>query len=670
MLTLPTLPGAVESPSHLRAANLACVIKALDEQKTALVHQKSKCKQDLVSLLSSFNDEDSKCKEGLRNLLSSFAGSGVVSDCQHEKEIEVASVSMDAYSTDCAATDSSSYACTAGESQDTKTDEQVMPACQHGNRFSGCLLSPDFCPGACVVSNPSGYLCAANIAKMITALDEDNALLVRQKAKNEEDLMTLLSGLDDLDVWKPSLQVCEVQVAGLKSTMRSCSDWPLHEAVGSRQGHLSGHAQAWQENPVDTDLRIASHARPGSKSSSSFIPGSAKDVPDVMTSSFPPSRASSTALSTPSASSAALPTPTTSSNSETGSAGRHVVLNVFSPSGSRATSASSQRTRASAAVSSVGKSFRGAASKVKQLFDFGRWHVPSSWSNGKDAERQQAPWKLDAWGLHYAARDGDAALAWQLLLAKADPRSADSCGITALHLASEGGHDEIVQLLLEAGVSPDVCTLGCKPSASGITALHAASLAGNSGVVKLLLKASAAPSQARGDGVTALHFAVQGGHADTVNLLLEGSADANALGAGGFTPLHDAAHAGQEHIVHALLTARANPNAATGEGTTPLHGAARCGHVGITHDLLTSGASCQARSAGGFSPLHDAAHAGHMRVVLQLLEAGAAPKDKSENGSTAIQLAAHAGHKDVAAVMARKHVQLMRAMRQSANVGA
>mmetsp|Transcript_15988 Transcript_15988/g.25560 ORF Transcript_15988/g.25560 Transcript_15988/m.25560 type:complete len:445 (-) Transcript_15988:159-1493(-) len=294
---------------------------------------------------------------------------------------------------------------------------------------------------------------------------------------------------------------------------------------------------------------------------------------------------------------------------------------------------------------------------------FGAWHSKGNSIRGKD-RYAVAEGVVDQWALHYSALDGDVNMVQRLVSLRASPSHCDQGGVTPLHLAAEGGHVAVVQVLLVANASPSVTTFGRKASTSGVTPLHAAACAGSSGVVKLLLGARAGIDQPRDDNITALHFASQGGHVAVAWMLLEGRADANAVGIGGFRPLHDAAHGGHEQVVIALLASRACPNPSTDDGTTPLHSAARCGHTTIVQKLIGSGASCNSTSAGGFSSLHDAAHAGHLEIVHQLLKARACLDIRSDDGASALHLASRAGHKQVATALARGHVNVMRALRQ------
>ena len=74
-----------------------------------------------------------------------------------------------------------------------------------------------------------------------------------------------------------------------------------------------------------------------------------------------------------------------------------------------------------------------------------------------------------------------------------------------MYLAAEGGHLEVVRLLLEGGADHSAAIQ------SGATALIAAAMTGNSEVVRLLLEAGADQNAASQGGVTALIVAAQSG---------------------------------------------------------------------------------------------------------------------------------------------------------------
>jgi ankyrin repeat protein len=137
------------------------------------------------------------------------------------------------------------------------------------------------------------------------------------------------------------------------------------------------------------------------------------------------------------------------------------------------------------------------------------------------------------------------ALAVTALLAKG--ADLDQYGASALALAAKAGLTDIVQILVEGGVSAD-----------------------------------AADKWRR----TALHHAVTAGRTDTVATLLAYGADVNAKDYLGRTALSLAAEAGQERMVELLLAHGADTNSRDNNGNTPLVYADLGAHRAIVQKLL------------------------------------------------------------------------------------
>ena len=94
--------------------------------------------------------------------------------------------------------------------------------------------------------------------------------------------------------------------------------------------------------------------------------------------------------------------------------------------------------------------------------------------------------------------------------------------VTALIVASENGHAEIVKFLLDKGASLSVNRIP-----DGITASMLAAENGHAQVVKILLDRGADVNAKKTEKVTALIMASEKGHTDVVKLLLDKGADVN-----------------------------------------------------------------------------------------------------------------------------------------------
>lgn len=105
----------------------------------------------------------------------------------------------------------------------------------------------------------------------------------------------------------------------------------------------------------------------------------------------------------------------------------------------------------------------------------------------------------------------------RMLVAGADPLSANRLGWTSIHQAAVNCSTQILPALLDASRSTG--------TTDPISPLALASGAGCSGAVRLLVERGAAVDAEGPGGVTALMIAAQNGHEDLVSWLLEAGAD-------------------------------------------------------------------------------------------------------------------------------------------------
>nr|XP_036578870.1 uncharacterized protein CTRU02_11124 [Colletotrichum truncatum]KAF6786253.1 hypothetical protein CTRU02_11124 [Colletotrichum truncatum] len=94
-------------------------------------------------------------------------------------------------------------------------------------------------------------------------------------------------------------------------------------------------------------------------------------------------------------------------------------------------------------------------------------------------------------------------------------------GKTPLHIASELGHADIVDILLDSGAQIDAVD-GYRR-----TSLQYGAEQGHRGIVEKLLGAGADSEMVDGNGMTALHIAVCAGHGSVVKLLVRNGANPN-----------------------------------------------------------------------------------------------------------------------------------------------
>ena len=220
-----------------------------------------------------------------------------------------------------------------------------------------------------------------------------------------------------------------------------------------------------------------------------------------------------------------------------------------------------------------------------------------------------------------------------------DPNRTDRYSNSGLWMAADGGHLEVVRLLLEAGADTDAGT-------HGWTALSMATQNNHFEVVALLIEAKA-NLEVRTRGLTPLRLAASKGHLEIARLLVEAGANKETTESGGWTALHWAAESGHAEVVDLLVKAGAKKEAKHPGGMTPLLLAARNGHFQVVQLLLELGADTDATCPNGLPALLLAAQFGHLEVLQLLVEAGASPEAQRPDGLTALQFAALHGHLSV-----------------------
>ena len=185
-------------------------------------------------------------------------------------------------------------------------------------------------------------------------------------------------------------------------------------------------------------------------------------------------------------------------------------------------------------------------------------HQPCKWNNetvrillsaGIDLDKVD---RLGRTALHWAAATGKVSVASQILLVSAGrslarARAATERGRTALHLAAENNHAEMVKLLLRNGALKEATSDG------NWTALLNAAKNGHEETVDALLSADANVNARTSSGMTALHWAAELNHIGVVKRILkEEKAWKNSKDSFDSTPLARAGQHGHQAIVQAL----------------------------------------------------------------------------------------------------------------------
>jgi ankyrin repeat protein len=242
-----------------------------------------------------------------------------------------------------------------------------------------------------------------------------------------------------------------------------------------------------------------------------------------------------------------------------------------------------------------------------------------------------------------------------LLDAGVDINGKNPDGKTALYVACEHDHEDVVELLLRKGADPNfpgpdppiraaiqysnilelLLEAGADFKASGL--LENAAWHNSTQSIKTLLDSGVDINDKNPDGKTALYVACEYDHEDVVGLLLERGADPNLPGPD--PPISVATR--HPNILKLILDAGANPNTPGSLELAAWHDSAPS-----AQHLIAAGADVNAEHDGK-TALRTACTWGHLEVVNVLLENGADVNAKDESGATALDLAAGAGHDDV-----------------------
>jgi ankyrin repeat protein len=150
-----------------------------------------------------------------------------------------------------------------------------------------------------------------------------------------------------------------------------------------------------------------------------------------------------------------------------------------------------------------------------------------------------------------AVQRNDIAAVRKLIAGGVDVDAVDANGDAPLVMAAYLGHDEIVQLLLQAGADVAAVDPGMKA-----TALHAAAYAGRTEAAKLLIAHGIdIDKQGPVNGYTALHDAIWQNNVETARVIIDAGANLGLRSHDGETPLDFARSRGRVAIAD-MIAAR------------------------------------------------------------------------------------------------------------------
>eukprot|EP01042_Synura_sphagnicola_P003348 gene3348-4147_t len=211
----------------------------------------------------------------------------------------------------------------------------------------------------------------------------------------------------------------------------------------------------------------------------------------------------------------------------------------------------------------------------------------------------------------------------------------DPHGMFAMHLASLGGHVEVLKWLISLKVSVHVV------DRNYMTPLHHACDCMHPTAVLVLVDAGANLLAKNSYGLTPLHYICLRGLVDLQHLLRPYTV--NLTSNSGLTCLHCASDGGHERMVLYLLKSGAHVDAKDFEGLTPLHYACLSGHWSVAQCLVEHGAFWNARDDEGMSPMLYACSEGYLEIVQWLVALGGSLFARNDYGNNGLHLACASG---------------------------
>jgi len=217
-------------------------------------------------------------------------------------------------------------------------------------------------------------------------------------------------------------------------------------------------------------------------------------------------------------------------------------------------------------------------------------------------------------------------------------------GVTAAHVAAQGGHLESVKILIDAGA--DVTVLDDEDRTPLLLAVK-----GNYGdVASALVGGGADPNTPYvdddGESHNLLMDSIIVENTEFASLLISKGAEIYSEDSHKVTTLLQASHRGLVPVVKALLEKHSEDgnksewvDSASDEGITPLIASCSEGHLDVAKLLIDAKADVNAKDKDQTNSLMAAAARGHTDIVEILLQAGANVNDQNVDGHTALMFA-------------------------------
>ena len=242
--------------------------------------------------------------------------------------------------------------------------------------------------------------------------------------------------------------------------------------------------------------------------------------------------------------------------------------------------------------------------------------------------------------LHLAARKGQSDTVTYLLNQGADINSRDEYGCSALWHALEGGHAATAKVLIDRGCDLMLTTYDSDSKCTDADLVVCAAQSGHTDMLQLLLDQGLSVDTITRSGQTLLMVAAVAGQCETVSFLLDRGANISA----------ETASTVKRHWTDGAFGKKDTELF----GTSPLYCALEAGQRETAKLLIDRGADTYSSSDGNNSLVELAAKHGFFDIAERLSDTNNAIVEKLENGNTLLTLAAGRGDYDSVRFLLKK----------------
>uniref|UniRef100_A0A1X7T7J8 Death domain-containing protein n=1 Tax=Amphimedon queenslandica TaxID=400682 RepID=A0A1X7T7J8_AMPQE len=224
-------------------------------------------------------------------------------------------------------------------------------------------------------------------------------------------------------------------------------------------------------------------------------------------------------------------------------------------------------------------------------------------------------------------------------------------GRTALMLACERGHEDIVHSLLSTGANVNI------QDNKGWTALMMAGMYGHNLIINMLLQANANLHLKASDGSNALMIASYNGNYEVVELLISKGVDYKyQREADGWNAFMMACQNGHTQIMELLLKEQVDPNVQNELGWNAFMLACQYNHIQMAELLLKKHVDPNVQNKLGWNAFMFASQNGHTEIVKLLLKEEIDPIVQTKDGWNSFMLACQNGHTQIVELLLKEQV--------------